>query len=86
MRMSEAIYALNTQIVRIDNNVAYDINGNEIAYDKVAAEALMAAEAYKEKRAKAYPSIVDQLDTLYHGGYDAWKASIQTIKDQFPKG
>jgi hypothetical protein len=36
-------------------------------------------------RAKAYPSIVDQLDTLYHGGFDAWKAQIQEVKDQYPK-
>lgn len=40
---------------------------------------------YAEKRARAYPSIVDQLDTLFHGGYDAWKAEIQAIKDKFPK-
>lgn len=36
-------------------------------------------------RAKAYPSIADQLDTLYHGGYDAWKATIEAVKNQFPK-
>jgi hypothetical protein len=45
-----------------------------------------AANAYKEKRAKAYPSIVDQLDTLYHGGFDAWKATIDAVKNQYPKG
>lgn len=31
-------------------------------------------------------SLQATMDTLYHGGYDAWKASIQAIKDQFPKG
>lgn len=41
--------------------------------------------AYKELRAKKYPSIEEQLDTLYHGGYDAWKASIKQIKDEYPK-
>jgi len=41
---------------------------------------------YAQKRAKAYPSIVDQLDTLYHGGIDAWKQEIRAIKDQYPKG
>ena len=35
--------------------------------------------------ATAYPSIVDQLDVLYHGGYDAWREQIQAVKDQFPK-
>jgi hypothetical protein len=42
-------------------------------------------ETYATKRKLAYPSIEDQLDLMYHGGYDAWKAAIQTVKDQFPK-
>jgi hypothetical protein len=41
---------------------------------------------YSELRARAYPSIVDQLDTIFHGGLDAWKAEIQAVKTQFPKG
>ena len=43
------------------------------------------ATAYQVKRKQAYPSIEDQLDTLYHGGYDAWKASIDEVKERFPK-
>ena len=41
---------------------------------------------YQGDRAKAYPSFADQFDTLYHGGYDAWKASIDEVKNKFPKG
>lgn len=41
---------------------------------------------YQRDRANEYPSIVDQLDTLYHGGYDAWKASIDVVKNKYPKG
>ena len=41
---------------------------------------------YQRDRAKAYPSFADQFDTLYHGGYDAWKASIDEVKNKFPKG
>jgi hypothetical protein len=41
---------------------------------------------YSELRARAYPPIVDQLDTIFHGGLDAWKAEIQAVKTQFPKG
>ena len=44
------------------------------------------AKQYQRDRANAYPSIVDQLDTLYHGGYDAWKASIDVVKNKYPKG
>jgi len=40
---------------------------------------------YADKRAIAYPSFAEQFDLLYHGGYDAWKASIEAIKTQFPK-
>jgi hypothetical protein len=43
------------------------------------------AGTYLEKRVSEYPDIKDQLDTLYHGGYDAWKESIKTIKDKYPK-
>ena len=41
---------------------------------------------YQRDRAKAYPSFADQFDTLYHGGYDAWKAEIDKVKDKYPKG
>lgn len=40
---------------------------------------------YQRDRAKAYPSFADQFDTLYHGGYDAWKASIDEVKNKYPK-
>lgn len=40
---------------------------------------------YQRDRAKEYPSIQDQLDTLYHQGYDGWKATIDEVKNKFPK-
>jgi len=40
---------------------------------------------YKEMRAKDYPSIAEQLDTMYHLGYNGWKAEIRKIKDRHPK-
>ena len=40
---------------------------------------------YSRLRAEEYPSIQDQLDILFHGGFDAWKAEIQAIKDKYPK-
>jgi len=40
---------------------------------------------YQRDRASAYPSIEDQLDTLYHQGYDGWKAMIDEVKNQYPK-
>ena len=41
---------------------------------------------YIEQRVAAYPSIADQLDTIYHEGIDAWKAQIAAVKEQYPKG
>ncbi len=40
---------------------------------------------YARKRKAEYPSIADQLDDIYHNGIDAWKATIKTTKDKYPK-
>ena len=40
---------------------------------------------YVEKRLTEYPTFGEQFDKLYHEGYDAWKESIKTIKDKYPK-
>ena len=36
-------------------------------------------------RSKAYGSIANQLDTLFHDGIDVWKSNIQTVKNKYPK-
>jgi len=40
---------------------------------------------YQRNRAKEYPSIVDQLDDIYHNGVDGWKETIKAVKDKYPK-
>lgn len=40
---------------------------------------------YQRDRKKEYPSIEEQLDTLYHQGYEGWKASIDEVKVKYPK-
>jgi len=41
---------------------------------------------YQRKRAAEYPSVVDQLDKIYHDGVDKWKEEmIKPIKDKYPK-
>ena len=42
-------------------------------------------DSYKSKRRAEYPSLVDQLDLIYHSGIDAWKAKIKETKDKYPK-
>ena len=53
---------------------------------KTDIKAKITALEYKSNRAKEYPSIADQLDDIYHNGIDAWKATIKTTKDKYPKG
>ena len=42
-------------------------------------------DSYKSQRRAEYPSVVDQLDDIYNNGIDAWKATIKTTKDKYPK-
>ena len=81
----DAIYKLYPNVVHTVGDTAYDANGNEVAYDKVSVQAYVDAHAYQSNRAAEYPSFADQFDTLYHGGYDAWKAQIDAIKLKYPK-
>ena len=82
----EAIYALYPNVVVIDEALgAFDKDGNLVTVDMDAVNAWVDPYAYKKQRAKAYPSIPDQLDLLYHGGLDAWKAAIEAVKQEYPK-
>ena len=85
MNKHDAIFATHSNVVTIRGDVAYDANENVVQYNEATVQAYMNAHAYKDKRANAYPSIADQLDLMYHGGYDAWKAAIQSVKEEFPK-
>ena len=85
MNKHQAIYAVVPTVVTIRDDEAFDTDGNSVAYDEAAVQAYIDANAYKAQRAAAYPSMADQLDLLYHGGMDAWKAAITAVKEEFPK-
>jgi hypothetical protein len=85
-QQTNAIYKLYPNAVRTVGDVAYDADGNEVAYDQAAVQAYIDANAYKAQRAAEYPSFADQFDTIFHDGIDAWKAQIQAVKDKYPKG
>ena len=59
-----------------ESEVTTKVNELQAAYN---------AQAYARNRAAEYPSIADQLDDIYHNGIDAWKATIKTTKDKYPK-
>jgi len=50
-------------------------------------QASVNANAYKAKRADAYPPIGDQLDALFHAGVfpAEMAAKLQAVKDKYPK-
>jgi len=88
MTNHQVICLLNPSVVIIRGNVAYDAEGNEVAYDKDAVQAYIDANAYKEKRLAEYPLIGDQLDALWKGGDAAAEmlAKVQAVKVKYPKG
>lgn len=57
----------------------------DLTADEIAALPVPVPPTYQELRKAAYPSIADQLDLLYHGGMDAWKAAITAVKEEYPK-
>lgn len=70
-----------------DTSKAEDIVTSLEAADTAIQIERSSAE-YKELRSKAYPSIQDQLDMIYHDrekGTHTWEESIKEVKEKFPK-
>ena len=61
------------------------ISKSDIQAKQAELKADYDAKEYQRKRESEYPSIVDQLDDLYHNGIDGWKATIKVTKDKYPK-
>ena len=75
-----------------DSTGAFDKDNNSITLDQSKIDAARttlnaeyAALEYSRNRAAEYPSIEDQLDTIYHSGVAGWKTTIKAIKDKYPK-
>ena len=89
--LHKAIRAIHSNAVTIngytkDDTVAVDNSGNTITIDWSQVEAWTDPNEYQYNRAAEYPSIVDQLDEIYHNGIDGWKTKIKAVKDKYPKG
>ena len=77
----------NAKVIR-DASGAFDKDGNKITLEQSkidAARTELSKLDYKFKREQEYPSVVDQLDDIYHNGIDGWKATIKATKDKYPK-
>ena len=88
---TNAIYKLNPSVVRTNGETAYDANGNEVAYDKAAVDAYVAAHAYIAKRQAEYPSLAEFADAYYwaqNGDNTKMTAYIdkcEAVKTKYPK-
>jgi len=82
----KAIRAIYPQVVIVDDGTgAFDKDGNKVTIDESLVNAWVDPDTYKFQRAAEYPSIVDQLDKIFHDGIDEWKETIQAVKDKYPK-
>jgi hypothetical protein len=84
-----AIHKLNPSVVVIRGDVAYDADGNEVAYDKSAVQAYVDAHAYIAKRASEYPPITNYIDGVVKGDQaqiDKYIADCLATKAKYPKG
>jgi len=85
----DAILALNPTVTVIRGDIAYDADGNEVAYDKSAVDAYVNAHAYIAKRASEYPTITDYIDGVVKGDQaqiDKYIADCLAVKAKYPKG
>ena len=84
-----AIYQTYSNVIKIEGDpekeVCRDKDENIVTIDNSVIAALIAANKYKTDRAAEYPSVVDQLDEIYHHGIDGWKAKIAAKKAKYPK-
>ena len=84
---SEAKFSINgediNQITWYNDTTPISVNDIEAKQTELQAE--YDAKQYQRDRAKEYPSIIDQLDNIYHNGIDSWKATIKITKDKYPK-
>ena len=90
MSKHEAIRETHNTVVTIRGSdqsdiVAFDNSGNSVTIDWTKVNNHITSNEYKEKRQAEYPSIVDQLDDIYHNGVDGWKTTIKAVKDKYPK-
>jgi hypothetical protein len=88
----KAIYNTHPNVVSINGESGFDIEGNLVILDEAEITAEISrlqaeydSQQYARDRAEAYPPMADQLDDIFHNGVDGWKATIQAVKDANPK-
>ena len=88
MNKHQAIIAVNSSVVTIRGDDAYDADGNPVTYDETAVQAYIDSQAYIAKRQAEYPPMTDYLDGIAKGDQtqiDKYIADCQAVKTKYPK-
>ena len=84
-------------IIRLSDNVSIPVDFGNSDYQQfvddiytngigiVEGADYVGVTTYTDAGKAEYPPLEEQLDKIYHGGIDAWKADIKAIKDKYPK-
>jgi hypothetical protein len=80
--------------VSVDDNIVtwHKPNKPAVTEEEIQAEidrlqAEYDAQEYARNRKEEYPPMEDQLDYMYHNGFEKWKTDmIDPVKDKYPKG
>jgi len=89
MNKHDAIRAVNSSVVTIRGDDAFDAQGNPVTYDETAVQAYIDAHAYIAKRQAEYPPMTDYLDGIAKGDQAQiakYIADCQAVKAKYPKG
>ena len=88
MNKHDAIRAINSSVVTISGDDAFDANGNSVTYDEATVQAYIDSKAYIAKRQAEYPPMTDYLDGIAKGDQaqiNKYIADCQAVKAKYPK-
>jgi hypothetical protein len=88
MNKHDAIRAINSSVVVIRGDDAFDENGNLVIYDETTVQTYIDTHAYIAKRQAEYPSMTDYLDGVVKGDQaqiNKYIADCLAVKAKYPK-
>jgi hypothetical protein len=86
--MKDALRVLYPQVIRTEDDKAFDINGNEVLYDINAVNELQKIYVAESNRRNAYIAEADPLFFKAQRGeatMEEWEAKVTEIKNRYPK-
>ena len=88
IKQVEALLKLNSNVVIVRGDIAYDAQDNEVVYDKSAVDTYVASHSYIAKRQAEYPPMADYLDAIVKGDtaqQQAYITACLAVKAKYPK-